>query len=70
MSERMLTRRELAERLHVTVKTVGKMMARGELRVHRVGADPRFLWSEVVEDTREVSMSDAQAVGKVMRRVS
>jgi excisionase family DNA binding protein len=63
--ERMLTRRELAERLSVTVRTVERMMARGDLRIHRVGADARFLWSEVIEDTREKPVSLAQALRRV-----
>lgn len=63
--ETMLTRTELAERLRVTVRTVERMTARGEIRVHRVGRDPRYLWSEVVQDTEERPVSLTQALRRV-----
>jgi len=70
MNEPMLTRKEAAARLKVAVLTLDRMTARGEVRVHRVGRCPRYLWSELVEDTREESMVDEQAVQKALRRVS
>ncbi len=62
MNERMLSRRELAERLGVSMDTVDRMVARRELRVHRVGKAPRFLWSEIVQDTAEQPVSMAAAL--------
>ncbi len=52
-TERMLSRTQAAERLAVSPFTLDRMAARGEVRVHRVGRYPRYLWSELVEDTRE-----------------
>ena len=68
--EHLLTRRELAERLGVSIDTVDRETARGKFRVHRIGKAPKYLWSEILEDTREVSMSDAQAINAALRRVS
>lgn len=62
----MLTRRELAARLRVSVMTVDRMMANGSIRVHRIGRDPRFLWSEVVKDTEETLPSVSQALRRVL----
>lgn len=65
MNERMLSPRELAAQLHVSLATVNRMVARGELRVHRVGKAPRFLWSEIVEDTAEEPVSMARAIRRI-----
>lgn len=54
----MLTRQEVAARLRVTPKTVDRMTLRGELRVHRVGRFPRYLWREVLEDTAEPTVDE------------
>ena len=68
--EKMLSRKEAAQRLGVSPFTLDRMAARGEVRVHRVGRYPRYLWAELVEDTREESMSDERAVTKALRSVS
>jgi excisionase family DNA binding protein len=63
--ERMLTRRELAERLGVSVDTVDRETAKGAFRVHRIGTVPKYLWSEIVKDTEEQPVSLAQALRRV-----
>ncbi|MDE2440873.1 MAG: helix-turn-helix domain-containing protein [Betaproteobacteria bacterium] len=63
--DRLLTRQELAERLGVSAQTVDRMAARGDIRVHRVGKAPRFLWSEILQDTAEQPVSMAQALRRV-----
>lgn len=63
--ERMLTRRELAERLGVSVDTVDRETAKGVFRVHRIGKAPKYLWSEIVQDTAEQPVSLAQALRRV-----
>lgn len=68
--ERMLTRTELAEQLGVTTRSVDRMVARGQIRVHRVGHDPRFLWSEILEDTKETPVSLSAALSRAGRRGS
>ena len=46
--EAYVTKRQVAERLSVGVRTLERMMATTDLPVHRVGGQRRFLWSEVV----------------------
>lgn len=67
--EPMLTRQELAARLHVSVDTVDRETAKGTWRVHRVGRSPRYVWSEIVADTAEASMTDGAAVARALRSV-
>lgn len=64
----MLTVKEVAALLRCHPKTVERMTARGELRVHRLGRAPRYLWSEVVADTRERIPTPGQALWAVGRR--
>jgi excisionase family DNA binding protein len=46
--EPYLTKRQVAARLAVGVRTLERMVATADLPAHRVGAQRRFLWSEVV----------------------
>jgi excisionase family DNA binding protein len=46
--EPYLTKRQVAERLAVGVRTLERMVATTNLPAHRVGGQRRFLWSEVV----------------------
>jgi excisionase family DNA binding protein len=46
--EPYLTKRQVAERLAVGVRTLERMVATHDLPAHRVGGQRRFLWSEVV----------------------
>ena len=46
--EPYLTKRQVAQRLAVGVRTLERMMATRDLPAHRVGGQRRFLWSEVV----------------------
>jgi excisionase family DNA binding protein len=46
--EPYLTKRQVAERLAVGVRTLERMVATTSLPAHRVGGQRRFLWSEVV----------------------
>ena len=46
--EPYLTKREVAARLAVGVRTLERMVATMDLPAHRVGGQRRFLWSEVV----------------------
>ena len=46
--EPYLTKRQVAERLSVGVRTLERMIATTDLPAHRVGGQRRFLWSEVV----------------------
>ena len=56
--ESMLTRTEVAARLRIDPSTVDRMTARGELRTHRVGRFPRYLWSEILADTEQVPVDE------------
>jgi excisionase family DNA binding protein len=46
--EPYLTKRQVAERLAVGVRTLERMVATTDLPAHRVGGQRRFLWSEIV----------------------
>jgi excisionase family DNA binding protein len=46
--EAYLTKRQVAERLAVGVRTLERMVATEGLPSHRVGGQRRFLWSEIV----------------------
>jgi excisionase family DNA binding protein len=46
--EPYLTKRQVAARLAVGVRTLERMVASAGLPAHRVGGHRRFLWSEVV----------------------
>jgi excisionase family DNA binding protein len=46
--EPYLTKRQVAARLAVGVRTLERMVATMGLPAHRVGGQRRFLWSEVV----------------------
>lgn len=70
MAEPYLTPRELAALLKVSVDTVRRLQLRGTIRVHRVGRWPRYLYSEVRQDTAEVSLVDQRSVDRALYRVA
>lgn len=48
-TDEFLTKRELAERLKVSVRTLENWVARGLIRQAKIGHTVRFRWSDVVE---------------------
>lgn len=66
----MLTRNEVAALLQVAPGTVDRMTKRGEIRVHRAGRCPRYVWAEVLADTTPVSINERvrQALLPKLRR--
>ena len=48
-AERLLSKKELAPRLNVAVRTVDSWMQRGLLPYLKIGRSVRFRWSDVME---------------------
>ncbi len=51
--EVFVSKREVARRLGVSVRTMQRWMSRGAVRYHRMGQLTRFRWSEVCAGLRE-----------------
>lgn len=66
MEHRLLSRQEAAQALGVSIDTLDRLTARGEVRVHRVGRAPKYLWTELLKDTEAQPLS----VTSALRRIS
>lgn len=62
----LLTPKELALRLKITVITVCRLTQKGQLPVHRIGRLPRYDWQEILEATKDERLQ--QMLMKVVNR--
>lgn len=62
---RQMSRQEAAQALGVSIDTLDRLTARGEIRVHRVGRAPKYLWEELLKDTETQPLTVTQALRRV-----
>jgi hypothetical protein len=55
--DEVLTKKKLAERLHVTVRTIENWQRRGVLQYVKIGKIVLFVWGDVLESLRNFRVS-------------
>lgn len=55
----MLSEKELAARLHVSLQHVGRLRKLGKLPWNKIGRSPRFSWESVMSATEQQGGSHA-----------
>jgi hypothetical protein len=55
--DEVLTKKSLAERLHVTVRTIENWQRRGVLQYCKIGKVVLFVWGDVLESLRNFRVS-------------
>jgi hypothetical protein len=55
--DEVLTKKKLAERLHVTIRTLENWQRRGVLRYVKIGKIVLFIWGDVLESLKEFRVS-------------